>query len=80
MRIVCISDTYNTRHKHPPLPDGDILIHAGYLTQSGTADELDDVPSWLAAQPHPYKLLVAGNHGHALATPDIRKRIPEGLI
>ncbi|KAL2869731.1 Metallo-dependent phosphatase-like protein [Aspergillus lucknowensis] len=59
VRVVCISDTHNTR---PVLPDGDILIHAGDLTQSGTRQELDEQISWLDSQPHRYKVVIAGNH------------------
>ncbi|OGM47570.1 phosphoesterase [Aspergillus bombycis] len=35
--VVCISDTHNCQ---PSLPEGDILIHAGDLTQSGSLKEL----------------------------------------
>ncbi|KAM7186250.1 Metallo-dependent phosphatase-like protein [Naviculisporaceae sp. PSN 640] len=57
--VVCISDTHNNQ---PDLPDGDILIHAGDLTQSGTFDEIQATLKWLNAQPHPHKIVVAGNH------------------
>ncbi|RDW93414.1 uncharacterized protein DSM5745_00736 [Aspergillus mulundensis] len=57
--VVCISDTHNTK---PSLPDGDILIHAGDLTQSGTRSELEQQIDWLDAQPHRYKIVIAGNH------------------
>ncbi|KAL2817574.1 Metallo-dependent phosphatase-like protein [Aspergillus granulosus] len=59
LNVVCISDTHNTK---PNLPDGDILIHAGDLTQSGTRRELEEQINWLDSQPHRYKLLIAGNH------------------
>ncbi|CAK7207934.1 hypothetical protein SEUCBS139899_010749 [Sporothrix eucalyptigena] len=45
VRVVCIADTHN---KQPELPPGDVLIHAGDLTER--------------AQPHKHKILVAGNH------------------
>ncbi|SPQ27448.1 cc3b843d-3db8-42c1-82e1-65eff0d88a0f [Thermothielavioides terrestris] len=57
--VVCVSDTHNSQ---PALPDGDVLIHAGDLTQSGTARELREAVAWLRAQPHPVKIVVAGNH------------------
>ncbi|CEL09728.1 hypothetical protein ASPCAL12859 [Aspergillus calidoustus] len=59
IHIVCISDTHNTT---PSLPDGDILIHAGDLTQSGSWCELEAQIAWLDAQPHRFKVVVAGNH------------------
>ncbi|CAK1365659.1 unnamed protein product [Cercospora beticola] len=57
--VVCVSDTHNSQPKIPP---GDILIHAGDLTQGGTAAELQAQLHWLDAQPHAHKLVIAGNH------------------
>ncbi|KAI0484603.1 Metallo-dependent phosphatase [Xylariaceae sp. FL0804] len=57
--VVCISDTHNSQCE---LPLGDVLIHAGDLTQSGSAAELQAAVDWLARQPHPVKIAVAGNH------------------
>ncbi|OKL57910.1 hypothetical protein UA08_06865 [Talaromyces atroroseus] len=59
LRIVCISDTHN---KHPVVPLGDILIHAGDLTESGSFEEMQNGLTWLSSQPHAHKILVAGNH------------------
>lgn len=61
--IVCISDTHNSQ---PSLPEGEILIHAGDLTQSGSLSELLASVSWLREQPHPIKIVVAGNHDQLL--------------
>ncbi|PGH15345.1 hypothetical protein AJ79_02511 [Helicocarpus griseus UAMH5409] len=59
LKIICISDTHNTK---PALPPGDILIHAGDLTENGSFDELQSQLDWLSAQPHRYKVVFAGNH------------------
>ncbi|KAG7089404.1 hypothetical protein E1B28_011092 [Marasmius oreades] len=75
VHIVCISDTHNSHHDQPTLPDGDILIHAGDLTVSGTQHELDSVLSWLNSQPHPHKFFIAGNHDSCLADPETHQRI-----
>jgi hypothetical protein len=57
--VVCISDT----HKYQPvLPHGDILIHAGDLTQSGSLAEVQAALDWLRSQPHRHKIVIAGNH------------------
>jgi len=61
MRIVCLSDTHNL-HGRIAVPDGDVLVHAGDLTMRGTAEEIARFDSWLAAQPHREKIVVAGNH------------------
>jgi predicted phosphohydrolase len=75
IRVVCISDTHNTHGTQPPLPAGDILLHAGDLTQSGTLPELCDVLAWLSVQSHPVKVFIAGNHDGALAEPETRAYI-----
>jgi predicted phosphohydrolase len=59
IRVVCISDTHNIQ---PKLPDGDILLHAGDLTQSGSLEELRSQIEWLDSQPHRFKVVIAGNH------------------
>ncbi|RJE21105.1 Calcineurin-like phosphoesterase [Aspergillus sclerotialis] len=59
IRIICISDTHN---KTPPLPPGDILVHAGDLTVHGTFDEVQAQLRWLSSQPHSHKIVIAGNH------------------
>lgn len=57
--VICVSDTHNYQ---PCLPPGDILIHAGDLTQSGTYEELQAALNWLKRQPCTYKIVVTGNH------------------
>lgn len=62
-RIVCISDTHNTQ---PVLPPGDILLHAGDLTERGTFAELQAQLDWLNTQPHRHKVVIGGNHDAVL--------------
>ncbi|KAJ4393005.1 hypothetical protein N0V93_002209 [Gnomoniopsis smithogilvyi] len=57
--VVCVSDTHNSQ---PQLPYADILIHAGDLTQSGSFPEVQNALDWIKGQPHPHKVVVAGNH------------------
>ncbi|KAH6628848.1 Metallo-dependent phosphatase-like protein [Chaetomium tenue] len=59
IKVVCISDTHNNQ---PDLPPGDILVHAGDLTENGSFDEVQAGITWLSSQPHPFKILIAGNH------------------
>lgn len=46
----------------PELPDGDLLLHAGDLTQSGSFEELQMQIDWLHSQPRKFKVVIAGNH------------------
>lgn len=57
--MICVSDTHNYQ---PCLPPGDVLIHAGDLTQSGAFEELQAALDWLKQQPSTYKIVVTGNH------------------
>jgi predicted phosphohydrolase len=61
--VVCVSDTHNTQ---PKLPHGDILLHAGDLTQSGSFEELKSQIEWLDSQTHTFKVVIAGNHDLSL--------------
>lgn len=56
-RIVCISDTHN---QTPKLPAGDVLIHAGDLTNQGSYAELKRTVEWLERQEFEAKIVVAG--------------------
>lgn len=60
MRLVCISDTHYKVAM--PIPDGDVLIHAGDMTGRGTMRELAPVGEWLRSLPHSRKIVVPGNH------------------
>lgn len=59
MRIVCVSDTHMQR---PWIPDGDVLIHAGDITNCGSFQEVSAAAAWLRYLPHHEKIVIAGNH------------------
>lgn len=63
IRVVCISDSHS--HK-PAVPPGDLLIHAGDLTNSGTKADVQSALDWLNSLPHKYKVVIAGNHDNYL--------------
>jgi predicted phosphodiesterase len=60
-RFVCISDTHNAS---PPgafrLPKGDVLIHAGDMTNQGSLSELQKTVKWLENADFEVKIVVAG--------------------
>ena len=60
-RLVCLSDTHNC-NEQISVPDGDILIHSGDATITGTRHEIKLFSDWFAALPHRHKIFVAGNH------------------
>jgi predicted phosphodiesterase len=56
-RIVCVSDTHN---QTPALPKGDVLIHAGDLTNQGTFSEMKRTVEWIERSDFEVKIVVAG--------------------
>lgn len=68
IRVVCLSDTHDQVVDVPP---GDVLIHAGDLTNDGTAADIQKQLDWLRSLPHPLKIVIAGNHDSYF---DIRSR------
>lgn len=62
MRIVCVSDTHNQLGKMRNIPDGDVLVHAGDMTNRGTFNEIARFGAELRALPHKHKVVIAGNH------------------
>lgn len=59
IKVVCISDTHTQKR---PIPDADLLIHAGDLCNKGSIEELQDQIEWLNSLPHKHKIVIAGNH------------------
>jgi hypothetical protein len=60
IRLVCISDTHTQRPAS--IPPGDVLIHAGDLTNLGTVGDIQAHVDWLSSLPQLYKIVIAGNH------------------
>jgi hypothetical protein len=56
-RIILISDTHN---QTPKLPSGDVLIHAGDLTNQGSYSELKKTVDWLEKADFAAKIVVGG--------------------
>lgn len=62
MKITFISDTH-TRHRELLLPEGDLLVHAGDIMNSGySKHEVRDFCEWFSQQAYEHKVFIAGNH------------------
>ena len=64
--FVCVSDTHSLHDALSPLPQGDVLLHAGDFTMRGELEEVQQFAAWWHAQPHPQKVVIAGNHDFCL--------------
>jgi Icc-related predicted phosphoesterase len=80
LRIVALADTH-LQHDGLVVPGGDVLIHAGDMLQYGSLDELARAADFFRAQPHPIKILVAGNHEVCLERqPEKARALLEGFV
>lgn len=81
MKIVCLSDTHNCNGQIR-VPDGDVLIHSGDATITGTIDEIVLFNEWFSSLPHKHKILVAGNHDWLFETNPVlsKKLLSENII
>jgi predicted phosphohydrolase len=77
IRVVCVSDTHG---KHPTIPEGDILIHAGDLSVSGTRHEIQVMLDWLSMQPHLHKIVIGGNRDTFLSEPESKELHWHGMF
>jgi len=50
IRVVCLSDTHDRVLDH--VPEGDLLIHGGDLTEAGTVKDIQRQVDWLAGLEH----------------------------
>lgn len=79
IRIVIISDTHG--HHDFEVPPGEVLIHAGDGCKRGSLDEARSWGEFLAAQPHPHKIAIAGNHDRCFESEPAlaREQLPASL-
>lgn len=60
-RFVCVSDTHNASpYGAFKLPKGDVLIHAGDMTNQGSISELRKTVKWLEEADFEAKIVIAG--------------------
>ncbi|WPG98458.1 Hypothetical protein R9X50_00124900 [Acrodontium crateriforme] len=78
VRFVLCADTHNAKPGEGfSLPQGDILIHAGDLTNQGTYAELQKALDCIVKADFKTKIIVAGNHDISLDT-DYKIKYEEG--
>jgi len=67
MKLVIISDTHGLHGQMTnTLPDGDVLIHCGDVSNVGRPDQILDFIAWFCSHPHPHKIFIGGNHDFGL--------------
>ncbi len=82
MKISFISDTHGL-HNSITLPKGDLLIHAGDVSNRGTRQGIEEFLTWFSQQDYKYKIFIAGNHDlffERASDFEIKKLLPENVI
>ncbi|PLN82448.1 putative phosphoric ester hydrolase [Aspergillus taichungensis] len=74
IRVVCLSDTHTLEWPDVDVPDGDLLIHSGDLSNDGSVREIQATVDWLRSLPHSHKVVICGNHDSYF---DLRSRLAE---
>jgi len=66
MRLVCISDTHSLQHNMlHELPQGDVLIHAGDISNRGGEKDVTNFINWFQnLNGWDSKIFISGNHDH----------------
>ena len=66
MKILHISDTHNKHQLLTYLPEADVIVHTGDITEDGTEDEVKNFIEWFSSLPYAHKIFIAGNHDNCL--------------
>jgi len=76
VRLVCISDTHGL-HDRVRLPAGDLLLHAGDVSNHGRLDQIARFLDWFSRiGPFPHRVMIAGNHDFAFErTPHLAENL-----
>lgn len=82
MRIVLISDTHGLHRRLLKLPKGDVIIHAGDVTNVGRPEQAAEFINWFGSLDYKHKIFIAGNHDFVFqntADEKVRSLLPEGM-
>lgn len=60
--IVFISDTHGMENQLKDIPDGDVIVHTGDISNVGGYSEVEKFLKWFDNLPHKHKVYIAGNH------------------
>ena len=71
MRLILISDTHGLHYKmRHPIPEGDVLIHAGDFTDVGNLVDVRKFDAWVGSLGFKHVITIAGNHERKWDSPE----------
>lgn len=62
MKILFLSNTHDQHDQIVSLPEADMIIHGGDMTNRGKALEIQEFIDWFSRLNYQYKIFIAGNH------------------
>lgn len=62
LKLVIISDTHGLHDQVKDIPEGDVLIHCGDISNIGKYHQIMEFLHWFNDHPHKHKIFIAGNH------------------
>ena len=62
MKILHLSDTHGLHHQIHDMPEADVIVHSGDISNNGTEEEVLDFLNWFIELPYQHKIFVTGNH------------------
>ncbi|MCB0319665.1 MAG: metallophosphatase domain-containing protein [Bdellovibrionales bacterium] len=80
MRIVCISDTHGQHLSIPQLPEGDVIVHAGDITEDGVLSLACTFSRHFGNLDYPHKIVILGNHDTDLASEEALAQFRQACI
>ena len=66
MKILHISDTHGKHQILKDLPNADVIVHTGDITEDGTEEGVKDFIEWFSGLSYAHKIFIAGNHDNCL--------------
>ena len=66
MKILHLSDTHGSPRRLRSLPEGDLIVHSGDFTMTGSEQEALDFLNWFCALDYRHKIFICGNHDECL--------------
>ncbi len=79
MKILHLSDTHGLHHRIKNMPEADVIIHSGDISNSGTEEEVLDFLNWMIELPYQHKIFVTGNHDLCLWDAEGIEGLPDNV-
>ena len=79
MKIIHISDTHGLHRQLHDLPEAEVIVHSGDISNNGEAHEVLDFLNWYMELPYRHKIFVIGNHDICLWDADDIEDLPDNV-